>query len=128
MSENIETEKDSPLKVVPNFDDKNSTPEDPRQGLPSSVKIETAITPLVLERPSGHEVGPWVQYNGIGTVRVITASDWRNVGCEGERVQWNYLNKKRRGKAIFSEAQLNYLLNVDGRFSLVDDNGNPVQG
>jgi hypothetical protein len=95
--------------------------DDPRQGLPDSVKVEEANTLLELQPGDPTAAGPWVQYDGIATVRVITQSDWQEMGIDSDKeVQWNYLNKKRVPISRFSDEELQYLLRCDGRFSVVE--------
>ncbi len=95
--------------------------DDPRQGLPDSVKIEEANSLLELQPGDPTAAGPWVQYDGIATVRVITQSDWAAMGIDSDKeVQWNYLNKKRVPVSHFSDEELQYLLRCDGRFSVVE--------
>lgn len=95
---------------------------DELQGLPESVKVEQASAPLVLQQPDYSATGPWIKYDGVATVRIITMRDWTSAGINGtQEVQWNYLNHMRLPKSQFSEEELHYLLNVDGRFSLVED-------
>jgi hypothetical protein len=48
--------------------------------------------------------------------------DWKAAGVDSDKtVQWNYMNKKRVSRHAFSDEELQYLLLVDGRFSLVED-------
>jgi hypothetical protein len=95
---------------------------DPRQGLPSTVKVESAPTALDLKKPDPDAKGPWIQYEGVGTVRTITPDDWKAAGIEcNDYHEWNYLNHKRLPRSAFSDQQLQYLLRVDGRFRLVTD-------
>lgn len=92
------------------------------QGLPPSVLVEKASTPMRLERPDPKATGPWVAYRGVATVRVFTAADWARVGIDStKRYEWNALNHKKLPKSIFSKEQLDYLLNIDRRFVLVED-------
>ena len=95
---------------------------DELQGLPESVQIEKASAPLNLHAPDYTAKGPWIKYDGVATVRIITMRDWTSAGIEGtQEVQWNYLNHMRLPKSQFTEQELHYLLEVDGRFSLVED-------
>lgn len=117
-------------KVSTSFAEKVPTPvpvekaddDDPRMGLPASVRVEEASTPMHLEPPTPDASGPWIKYTGIATVRTINANGWREAGVDStKKAQWNYLNHMRLPKSMFNEEELNYLLNVDGRFSLVED-------
>lgn len=92
-----------------------------RQGLPPGVIVEVAPTPMALKPKDPSAKGPWIQYNGVGTVRTMTPEDWRNVGTEGPYHEWNYLNERRLPRSAFTDEQLQYLLRQDGRFSLVED-------
>ena len=93
--------------------------KDERSGLPPSVNVVTATTPLKLQNSPPNEKGPWIQYNGVATVRVMDAAAWKAAGVESDKyIQWNYLNKKRVPRSIFNDQELQYLLRVDGRFSL----------
>lgn len=95
---------------------------DERLGLPASVRVENATAPMALEPPDTNSSGPWVVYTGIATVRIIDSRGWAKAGIRsGLRVQWNYLNKMRQPASRFSKAELHYLLEVDGRFILVED-------
>jgi hypothetical protein len=88
----------------------------------NNLKVETASVPLNLTPPDPDASGPWIEYNGIATVRIITEHDWRVQGIDSTTYcEWNYLNNKRLPKSMFSEAELKYLLTVDGRFQLVED-------
>lgn len=91
-------------------------------GLPSNVKIENAEEPMELQQPKANAKGPWVQYNGIATVRTMDEAAWRNVDVDSDRYfEWNYLNKKRVPSSSFTDEELQYLLRRDGRFTLVED-------
>lgn len=95
---------------------------DPLMGLPPNVLIEEASKPFELQPPNPHAEGPWVQYNGIATVRFIDEKSWRDAGIKSTKYcEWNYLNHKRLPKSSFTEEELDYLLRRDGRFSLVDN-------
>lgn len=85
------------------------------------VKVVEASAPMPLERPDPHATGPWIVYTGPTTLRIITEKDWESLGLKGKRCEWNFLNKQRLPKSQFSEGQLDYLLNVDGRFKLSDE-------
>jgi hypothetical protein len=101
---------------------KEEEKKDPRQGLPTSVKVESASAPMKLRTPDPKAKGPWIQYNGVGTVRIMTQPDWAQAGVDSNKYcEWNYLNKKRLPRNIFTDDELQYLLRVDGRFSLVDE-------
>lgn len=92
--------------------------KDPRKGLPPSVTVVTENTPMTLQTGKSDK-GPWIQYNGIGTVRIMDKAAWKEAGVESDKyVQWNYLNHKRVPRSLFNDQELQYLLRVDGRFSL----------
>jgi hypothetical protein len=62
-----------------------------------------------------------------GTERKITSQQWSLVGVATSITHvWSIANKYKIPASQFNEAQLNYLLNVDGDFALVDANNNPV--
>lgn len=95
---------------------------DPRQGLPSTVQVVQAAEPMQLQQTAPGATGPWIQYNGVATVRIMGPEEWKNVGIETDDYhEWSYMNKKRLPRSVFSDQQLQYLLRVDGRFSLVED-------
>ena len=127
VDEHIDRPKPGPSTFVPKpvITPPDSTPEveeDARMGLPASVRVEQATAPLKLEPPDSNAKGPWVKYTGIATVRTISAKGWKAAGVNSEKsAQWNYLNRMRLPKDRFNEDELHYLLEVDGRFSLVDD-------
>jgi hypothetical protein len=96
--------------------------EEKLQGLPSSVKVEEASAPLPLDKGDSNWTGPWIKYDGVGTVRYMRPADWRSIGVQSSSTyEWNYLNQKRIPRSLFSDEELQYLLRVDGRFSLVED-------
>lgn len=108
---------DSPLK-------RKEEEKPDRQGLPTSVQVETASAPMQLRQKDPNAKGPWIQYNGVATVRIMTPEDWKSVGTEGPYCEWNYLNERRLPRSLFNDQQLQYLLRQDGRFSLVEDDEN----
>lgn len=96
--------------------------EKARQGLPPTVQVEFANEPMQLKKADPKAKGPWIQYNGVGTVRTMGPKEWKSVGVDCDDYhEWSYMNKKRLPRSVFSDAQLQYLLRVDGRFSLVED-------
>lgn len=105
-----------------NSGDKEKSKGDPRQGLPPNVVVEEASAPMDLKPADPDAKGPWIQYNGVGTVRIMDEKTWRSVGVDSDKYyEWSYLNKKRLPRSLFSDAELQYLLRRDGRFSLVED-------
>lgn len=85
------------------------------------VKVETMTAPRNLVPPDPNATGPWIEYTGIATVRILCDLDWKNLGIDSDLYcEWNLLNGMKLPKSIFNEAQLNYLLNQDGRFQLVE--------
>lgn len=118
MSENDVSEDDSPTPP-----EGTEEPTPPPVVAPTPVfNVVEANTPMSLDQPDPLAQGPWIEYLGIATVRILTPQDWSNQGIDSDlHVQWNYLNQKRLPKSIFSEAQLRYLLNADGRFREVTD-------
>jgi hypothetical protein len=96
--------------------------EDERQGLPPSVRVEHAEAPMVLQPEKKNSKGPWIKYNGVATVRVMGPKEWAEQGIVcSETYEWSYMNKKRLPRSLFNDEQLQYMLRVDGRFSLVDN-------
>ena len=95
--------------------------EDPRQGLPATVNVQQASSPMQLDNTKRQDPnGQYIKYNGVGTVRIMTPQDWKNVGVESDKYfEWNYLNKKQIPRSAFSDEELQYLLRIDGRFELV---------
>jgi hypothetical protein len=94
-------------------------PEDPRMGLPASVEVSENNAPMDLAQPNPEAEGPWIAYNGVGTVRIMDEQAWKAAGVESTKyVEWNYLNKKRIPVSEFNDKELQYLLRVDGRFSV----------
>jgi hypothetical protein len=86
------------------------------------MNVETASAPLNLVPPDPNATGPWIEYTGIATVRIINGLDWKAIGIDSDLYcEWNYLNAKKLPKSMFNPEQLNYLLSTDGRFKLVED-------
>jgi hypothetical protein len=102
--------------------EKKKGDEDPRQGLPPTVEVVTGDGPLPLDTTKRSDPkGRYVQYNGVGLVRQLTPKDWKDANVDSENTyEWNYLNHKRLPLSIFSDAELQYLLRIDGRFELVE--------
>lgn len=95
---------------------------------PFAAAVEMASTPMKLDLPQKDAKGPWVEYTGVATVRVLTEKDWADQGINStKRYQWNYLNQKRLPKSIFSEDELHYLLEVDGRFKLTETSSDTTE-
>lgn len=95
--------------------------EDPRQGLPSTVKVEEGAPFIQDNTKRVASDGKYIKYNGVGTVRIMGPAEWRavNIDCD-DYFEWNGLNKKRIPLEAFTDEQLQYLLRVDGRFELVE--------
>lgn len=114
-----------------NLDDKveddpaNDPTKNPKQGLDKivpDVRLETAAEPF---RPnvvvSQSESGRFIQYNSIATVRIMDEKAWKAANVDSDRYfEWNYLNRKRIAIEAFTDAELQYLLRIDGRFSIVE--------
>lgn len=95
--------------------------KDPRKGLPENVIVEEASAPTELAPADPLAKGPWIQYDGIGTVRYLDEAAWKEAGIDSDKyVEWNYLNNKRIPVKNFTDEELQYLLRCDGRFSLVE--------
>lgn len=102
--------------------DPNDPAQNPRQGLPESVAVETFAGPTPLAKPDPKATGPWIQYNGIATLRIMDEEMWSAAGVDSDKYcQWNGLNKMRLPRSLFNDQELQYLLRVDGRFSLVEE-------
>jgi hypothetical protein len=122
-------EKGQELKADPETKeiDPNDPAQNPRQGLPETVDLDVpgpGVTqgPITLQQPKPGATGPWIQYNGVATLRIMTEKDWKAAGVESTKYcQWNALNKKRLPREMFTDEELQYLLRVDGRFSLVEE-------
>ena len=96
-------------------------PEDESPLIPElpGARTELASAPMNLEQPDPTARGPWIQYNGPATVRVMDAQAWASAKVPSrKRYEWNYLNGKRLPRSMFSDEELQYLLRVDDRFSL----------
>ena len=52
--------------------------------------------------------------------RVIEEKHWAELGIKAKRVEWNETNGWKIPLSEFTEPQLNYLLNVDDGFKIVD--------
>lgn len=52
--------------------------------------------------------------------RRITENQWASIGIRGATVEWNEQNLWKLPKSMFTEEQLNYLLNVDDGFKIVE--------
>lgn len=90
----------------------------PGPTLPGAREI-TMPTAMELQQPEFGTKGPWIQYNGVATVRILTRNDWAAAGVASDKYcEWNYLNNKRLPRSMFNDQELQYLLRVDGRFSL----------
>lgn len=62
-----------------------------------------------------------------GTYRKITAQQWGQVGVATSVTNvWSAQNRYKIPASQFNQAQLDYLLNVDGDFDLVDANNTRV--
>ena len=103
--------------------DNTKEPKDPRQGLPPNVVVSEGNAAFTLDSKKRKDPkNQYIKYNGVGTVRVITPSDWKKAGIECDsQTEWNYLNKMRLPRSAFTDEQLQYLLRVDGRFELVTE-------
>lgn len=87
----------------------------------NEVQAEIVSAPAELQPPDSSASGPWIQYNGIATLRILSERDWKVIGTEGVYCEWNHLNNRRLPKSNFNEKQLHYLLNVDGDFTEVSE-------
>ena len=100
----------------------STTEGDPRMGLPPNVEVEIADKPMELALPNPDSRGPWVEYTGVGTLRIMDAAAWKDAKVDSDRYfEWNYLNHKRVPRSEFNDHELQYLLRRDGRFRLVEN-------
>lgn len=116
--------EDQKLSTATPFDaePKKEVDNDPRKGLPETVVVEEVSAPTQLQQGDPLARGPWIQYDGVATVRVLGPDDWKNAGVKSNKYyEWNYLNSKRIPVSHFSDEELQYLLRCDGRFSVVED-------
>jgi len=120
ISDEIET-----TPVVPRHDPSDQVVELPPIPTPSVQPqmpgVQEVLMPqaMDLQEQDPTAKGPWIQYNGVATVRIITPSDWVAAGVQSRKYcEWNYLNGKRLPRSMFNDEELQYLLRVDGRFSL----------
>lgn len=75
--------------------------------------------------------GKFVRYTGAkeewATMRRIKPDAWATLGITADRTHvWDRSNDHRIPVSQFNEAQLDYLLDADGRFELVDAAGKTV--
>lgn len=109
-------------KLLPPTKHVEKPPEDPRKGLPTSVVVEEATTPMELDRTKRIDAnGQYIEYIGVGLVRQLTPADWAAAFVDdfSEFCEWNIYNKKRLPRSLFTDKALQYLLRVDGRFRLI---------
>ena len=96
-------------------------PEDESSSVPTFPGAQEVLAPapMDLTLPDPNAKGPWIQYNGVATVRILGPRDWHQAGVRSMKYcEWNYLNGKRLPRSLFNDEELQYLLRVDGRFSL----------
>jgi hypothetical protein len=100
---------------------------DPKQGLEkvagTTVQLSEGNNPMDLDTTKKVDPkGRYIKYIGIATVRSLTPADWEAAGVDSDKyVEWNYFNKKLVPISVFTEAELQYLLRVDGRFEVFED-------
>lgn len=78
------------------------------------------------------EKGPFVKYlgvlQGVSSAREITAREWLQLGIKTKGIDvWDLRNDFQLPASQFDDDQLDYLLDVDGRFALVDAEGKEVE-
>lgn len=101
-------------KFAQNFEEKTG----------ESLNIDDSRPAPIPKAPTAEQLAPGikVKYNGYATLRVITPSQWKDVGIHDMgRKEWNHLNKYKIPATEFSEKALAYLLEQDGRFEFVED-------
>lgn len=73
--------------------------------------------------------------HGVGTSRHVSPGDWRSVGISTNNTNtavWHLGNDFRLPASLFSDDQLEHLVNIAGRgdkggtFELIDADGNPL--
>ena len=121
MAENETSTPPNPFTTEGAQEDKSKGKDDPRQGLPPTVEVVTGNGPLPLDNTKREDPnGKYVQYDGVALVRQMTPADWAAANVDSDTtVEWNYLNHKRIPMSLLNDAELQYLLRIDGRFSLV---------
>lgn len=83
----------------------------------TSIRVLENQPPLKLQEPDLDSPGPWIEYTGIATLRIMDEEAWRSAGVNSNKyIEWNYLNHMRVPMSQFTEAELSYLLGRDGRF------------
>jgi hypothetical protein len=81
---------------------------------------------IVPEAPvAKFDSGRYVKYLGPelnrASERLITAEHWAEIGIKSDGHHlWDFRNDYMLSESLFTPAQLNYLLNVDGFFSSVE--------
>ena len=64
----------------------------------------------------------FVKYVGGATNRVITKADFASIGITADKDrEWSFLNEFKLPESHFSDDELDYLLEKDGRFQLVEE-------
>lgn len=114
---------DGPTRFQPSDRSDEAAPKtDERQGLPSTVAVSTESTPFFPDATKREDPkGRYVKYTGVGTVRQMTPSMWKEAHVDSDNsFEWNFLNHKQLPLSIFTDAELQYLLRVDGRFEIVE--------
>lgn len=114
-----------PEQFVPNTPIKpeEKKDEDPKQGLDKiipEVKYEEG-PPIELGKTKKRvdPDGKYIKYTGPALVRIMEEADWKAANVESTKYcQWDYLNHKRIPVSFFNDAELHYLLLVDGRFEV----------
>ena len=97
--------------------------EDPKKAESLKEKADRLSSKKV--RVATKESGRYVKYLGPelnrASERVITAENWAEIGIPADSNHvWDFRNEYLLSEDIFSPAQLNYLLNVDGFFTSVE--------
>lgn len=80
---------------------------------------EVAAPPVLNMDDDNRPANNYVRYVGAATRRVLTAEDWERVGIEGKPATWHMGNGLMLPVSQFSQEQIDYLVNVDGRFQVV---------
>jgi hypothetical protein len=68
----------------------------------------------------------YVRYVGLSHVRIISATDWRHVGIEGETVVWSAQNGFAVPADTLSDSQMDKAITPDPEFVVTDDEFTPA--
>lgn len=100
-------------------------PAENPKGEPQATTIEEAVPKLA----TSDKAPAFVQYVGTADVREIDASGWSNIDVKDQaKVVWD--RRKFHGDRLpidqFTPAALEYLIQFDGGFVLLDEDGKKI--